>query len=273
MQVQVKYFAIMVVLIGIVVGTSVSNVQADGTGNPRIRFMHALAGLPNVDVYVDGAKQITNLAYSRYSGYLTLTPGSHRIQFFRSGSTDVIGENDDNYATGQDYIMFIFGREGERRGVKRFDNQTGLPETGQASVRFVNFANAPATPAVNVCITGTDDCRIPNVGYEVASPYVLYDATSYNFDLRVTETGQTVHQESNVSFSGRVVYTMVALGIFESEPPLDVVVIVDTNTAPGDVPTGAFLTPTMMAVLGSLLVLVVACGWAIWRLFLRWSPR
>ena len=107
----------------------------------------------------------------------------------------------------------------------------------------------------------------------MASPYVLYDATSYNLDLRVTETGQVVHQESNVNFSGRVVYTMVAVGIFQSEPPLDVVVIVDTNSAPGDVPTGAFLTPTMAVVLGSLLLLLVGFCWTVWRLFLRWSHR
>ena len=146
MQSQVKYFAIVAILVGIVLGTAIANVQADGTGNPRVRFMHALAGMSNVDVYVDGVKQITNLGYSRHSGYLTLTPGSHRIQFFKGGSTDVIQENEDNYATGLDYTMFIFGREGERRGLKRFDNQTGLPEAGKASVRFVNFVNVTQIP-------------------------------------------------------------------------------------------------------------------------------
>ncbi len=256
----------------IVLGASITANAADGIGTPQVRFVHALAGATAVDVFVDDARQLSGINYSSYSGYFTVSPGTHRIKIFKSGTTELLVENEASYETGKIYTIFAIGREGQSREFRRFENQTATPDLNRASVRFMHASQG--APVVRVCETNTDDCRINEVAFGVASPYATFDSRTYNFDIRLQENNQIVYQEPNVRFGNRGIYTLVALGLPDSNPPLDIITIVDSGgigVPPVKSPnSGAFFTPTMFAVLGGLAVLLLAMVWGIWRVA-RWG--
>lgn len=262
MQSHLQRFSLVIVLLGIIVGLRVGLAAADGAGNTRLRFMHTLVNGPNVDLHVDDSRQVSNVAYGRFSGYVNIAPGGHRLKVFRVDTSELLVESDFNYEVGKDYTLFIMGLEGQPRQLKQFENQINVPEVGKAAVRFVNAA--PNAPAVKVCITGTEDCRMQNATFAVATSYVLFDANSYNFDIRLMDN-QVVFQKSNLQFANRVVYTLVAIGIYQNQPPLDLITVVDTEGPTSTPPTGAFLTPRLGLILVGLVMVLCGVGWLIWR--------
>jgi hypothetical protein len=271
MQTYLQRFSMVIVLLGIVLGLRVGTAVADGAGNTRIRFMHALVNGPNVDVFVDDSRQASNVAYARFSGYFNVAPGGHRLKVFTTGTSDLLIERDFNYETGKDYTLFVMGLDGDRR-LEQFENQISVPEAGKAAVRFVNAS--PNAPAAKVCITGTEDCRMQNAPFAVATSYVLFDANRYNFDIRLMDNNQIVFQRSDLQFNSQVVYTLVAVGIHQNQPPLDLITIIDTDSnipPPKDGPiTGAFLTPVMGLLLTGVALVLVSLGWFVWRQVRRW---
>jgi len=273
MHARIKYVLAVLLLTGTILTGWVFTAQADGTGNPRLRFMHALAGMPYVDVYVDGVKQITGLAYGGYTNFFTLTPGPHTIEFRKSGASEVVGTQGADYTTGQDYTIFIYGREGQGDGrrIKRFDNRMNAPAVDTAAFRFVHLANnaSGGTPPVKVCITQSDDCPIGDTNYQEASGYAERAATIYDFQYRLQDN-TVIEQDFGVRLHSGAIYSFVSIGIYNSTPPLQIITLIDNGQAPTDPPiSGAFLTPTMLVFLLVLALLGAGIILFSWRLISR----
>lgn len=60
-----------------------SNAQSSGTA--QIRVVHAAPGVPAVDIYVDGQKALTNVAFFSASQYLAVPAGSRLVQVTQTG--------------------------------------------------------------------------------------------------------------------------------------------------------------------------------------------
>src|SRR5687768_7879140 len=74
-----------------------------GTG--RVRVMHASPDTPPVDIFVDGQKAVTGLAFPDDTGYVSLPAGSHNVKVFASpsdGSGTPALEADLSVAAGAD---------------------------------------------------------------------------------------------------------------------------------------------------------------------------
>src|SRR5688572_6818439 len=59
---------------------------ASAQGNALVRVVHASPDAPAVDVYVDGAKALTNVPFFTASDYLPLPAGEHRFQVTLTGN-------------------------------------------------------------------------------------------------------------------------------------------------------------------------------------------
>ena len=90
--------AMLLVVAGNVAAASPAKLTAvvatDDTGSPAagmawIRVLHASPDAPAVDVYVDGAKAITDLAFGSITDYTPVTAGNHAIKVCATGSTTV----------------------------------------------------------------------------------------------------------------------------------------------------------------------------------------
>ena len=60
--------------------------SAEAADEGRVRIMHASPDTPAVDIFVDGAKAVTALAFPKDTGYVTLPAGTHNVKVFVSPS-------------------------------------------------------------------------------------------------------------------------------------------------------------------------------------------
>jgi hypothetical protein len=52
----------------------------------RVRFLHAVPGAPEVDVYLDGAVVASGLAFGEVTPHLQVTGGDHKVTLRQAGT-------------------------------------------------------------------------------------------------------------------------------------------------------------------------------------------
>ncbi len=91
--------------------------QASAADTGRVRVMHASPDTPAVDIFVDGAKAVTALAFPNNTPYVTLPAGGHNVKVFVSPS-DGTGapalEATLDIGTGKDYSVLAVGELEQR---------------------------------------------------------------------------------------------------------------------------------------------------------------
>jgi hypothetical protein len=97
---------------------------------------------------------------------------------------------------------------------------------GRAYVRFVHLS--PNAPNVDVSTGGNK--VFSNVGYKKATDYVEVKPGVYNFNVTVSENGQNVLTVPNTRLLPNRIYSIYAVGLAGSSPPLQVLIPLDGNT-------------------------------------------
>ena len=275
MHVYLKWLINVALLIWLLFAISVVVAGADGNDLPSLRFVQAMPGAPNVDFFIEDQRRLENFGYGRFSNYFTVDSGERNARLFEAGTAIQIVDRRLNYENGRVYTMLAMGRrdnEGERELI-RFDNDTNQPlNSDKTSLRFVHAS--PGAPNVNVCFTGTDDCRVVGLSFKQASGYVELDPSTYSFDVRLTDNSQRVALVPNVRLNRGLTYMLVAIGLPGGNPGIDVITIVETGGRPGGTPpTGAFLTPLMLALIVTILLILCGAGWLGWRQVMKFTAR
>ena len=54
----------------------------------NIRFLHAAAGAPAIDIYVNGDLVARNISFSDVTNYSAIAPGRSKVEFFKTGTYD-----------------------------------------------------------------------------------------------------------------------------------------------------------------------------------------
>ncbi|HMO95294.1 MAG TPA: DUF4397 domain-containing protein, partial [Tepidiformaceae bacterium] len=78
----------------------------------RVRVMHASPDAPAVDIFVDGAKAVTALAFPSNTPYVTLPAGGHNVQVFVSpsdGTGSPVLQAILDVQAGKDYTVLAVG--------------------------------------------------------------------------------------------------------------------------------------------------------------------
>lgn len=186
--------------IGMALGVFTSGASAADMS--RVRVVHASLDAPAVDVYADGAKVLTNVAYKGSSDYLSVPAGTHNFKVFATGAnpataTAVINA-DATLAAGKDYTVIAIGKLAEIKPLVLVDNNAA-PAAGKAHVRVVHAS--PDAPAVDA---GTDDLEVRAAGtMTVALPI------------------------NGVKLEAGKIYTVFAVGLLNGTPKLEALPIVN----------------------------------------------
>jgi len=261
-----KYITGLILLLIVLTTGLVGTVKAGG--DPRLRVMNAAPDAPPADVYLDGARIISNLGYKAVSGYHALTPGTHRIKVNQAGSgPDAPGviEADLSFADGEDYTLVAMGQV-QSLEFRQFRDDNSPPEaTNKAKVRFIH--TSMDLGAVDVCGTGQANCFVANLTYTNATSYAVTDAGTFSLDLRQTGSNNLIRTFPNAQFKNGEVYTVFIVGLLNNGAwPLDVVMTTDARWEPNQPPTtGAFLSPTAQVVVLSIFLGLIAGAWLVWR--------
>ncbi len=197
---------------GVMLAPRGAEAQA-GTG--RVRVMHASPDTPPVDIFVDGQKAVTALAFPNATGYVALPAGGHNVKVFVSPSdgrgTPALEANLEIVA-GKDVTVLATGLVGNGTlALTLFEDDNRTPAANNAHVRLIHAS--PDAPPVNVAVAGTDTNVFTGVAFRNVSPYVPVPAGSYNLEVKVNATGATVLTIPNVQLQARTVYTVVAVGL------------------------------------------------------------
>jgi len=153
-----------------------------------VRVIHASPDSPAVDVYLDGEKTVSALAFTQARGYLVVPAGTHRVQVFGQSVTPATGAAlltmpAVTIPANAQLSLVVEGLFGSMR-LHIIDDATPAPAAGRAKLRFVHAGSE--VPAVDVSVKG-GPVLYTNTQFGLAYPYQDIDATRH--DLQVSLTG------------------------------------------------------------------------------------
>lgn len=236
----------------------------------RVRVMHASPDAPAVDIFVDGAKAVTALAFPSNTPYVSLPAGGHTVEVFVSpsdGSGDPVLSAILDVQAGKDYTVLAVGTlAGGTLGLEVFEDNNATPAAGNAHVRLIHAS--PDAPPVKVAVAGTDTYIFTGVAFRAFGPYTPVPAGTYDLDVQLNSTGDSVLAINDLALTARTVYTVVAVGL-AGNGSLQVIPLVDapapaapsapatgdtlvTNGAASWTPVAIILGATLLAAAGGL---------------------
>ena len=223
----------------------------------RIRVMHASPDAPAVDIFVDGAKAVTALAFPNNTPYVSLPAGGHNVKVFVSpsnGSGSPALEANLEVAAGKDYTVLAVGELGKGTlGLYVLEDNNATPAGNNAHIRLIHAA--ADAPPVNVAVAGTNTNVFTGVAYRNFGPYTPVPAGTYSLNVNVNASGATVLTIPGLKLEARTVYTAVAVGL-AGNGTLKVIPLVDAPApaAPSAPATGNSLSGTGGSMLPALIV-------------------
>ena len=210
----------------------VSPVSAQ-SGSGRVRVMHASPDTPAVDIFVDGAKAVTALAFPASTGYVSLPAGSHNVKVFVSpsdGSGMPALEANLNVGAGKDYTVLAVGLLSDASlSLLPLEDNNATPAEGKAHVRLIHAS--PDAPSVDVAVAGTNTLVFSAVPFKGVGAYTPVDTGTYDLEVRAAGTGTVALTINDLALANRTVYTAVAVGLL-GDGSLAVVPLVDAAAPP-----------------------------------------
>lgn len=188
-------------------------------GTSYTRVIHAIAGGPSVDVYVDGKKVLSNVAYKSVSDYMAVPTGKHTFKVSAVGKSDVLVSADLTGTKDKFYTVAAYGTP-EKPLLLRVNEATGKEIEGKARVYVVHLAQAPA---VDVTTPSTRNKTTGFASFLKAVPpgtSRAKSATPGDVKLQVRADGKVV-KEADAKIEAGHRYTVFAIG---SANALDLIV-------------------------------------------------
>lgn len=220
-------------------GVPAASAQTGAQAN--VRVVHASPDAPAVDVYVNGTKAITNLAFKEVSSWAQLPAGSYDVKVTATGQTAGVIEANLTLEAGKNYSVVAVGKLAEIKPQVVVDDLSNLA-ANKARIRIVHAS--PDAPAVDVAVKG-GAVLVPNLAFPNASGYLEVDPMTIDAEVRAAGTTTVALSVPGVNLQGGKIYTIYALGLLNGSPALSVLPVVDnaimagTTTSAGMPRTGA----------------------------------
>ena len=218
-------------------GNCVTALGIGMEGDACVNIIHASPDAPAVDVYVDGAEALSDLAFGTASGWVALPAGEHQVQVTAADAaidTAVI----DAMLTLEAGAAYEVAATGLLADITPIVNQTDLSEFStdaepMARARVIHAS--PDAPAVDVAVKG-GDVLIENLAFPDASDYLVVPAASYDLEVRPTGTEDVALDLPGVALDAGTVYSIYAIGQV-GDGSLTVLPVTATTVTPMATPT------------------------------------
>jgi hypothetical protein len=222
-----KLVAIAAVGGAIVMAFAAFTSAASAADTARVRVVHASPDAPAVDVYADGAKVHTNVAFKGSSDYLSVPAGPHNFKVFATGANPATGtpviNADATLEAGKDYTVAAIGKVANIKPLVLVDNNAA-PAAGKAHVRVVHAS--PDAPAVDIAVK-SGPVLFPNVAFGKDAGPTPVDAGTYDLEVRPTGTMTVALAINGVQLQTGKIYTIFAVGLLNGTPKLEALPIVN----------------------------------------------
>jgi hypothetical protein len=208
---------------------AVPNTPAESAS---LRFVQASPDAPNVDVFVDGDRLLTNVPFKGTADYLDVPSGTPRITVRATATSALIMDQTIPLTTGRKYTMLITGRLATVTSLVREEVPT-LPTGGNARLRFLHGSTAVGNVDVYVTAPNADitalSPTVSNLPFETSSGDI--DVPAGDYQVRFTVTGGKIAfiDFNSLSLAAGQVRTLVAVDAPGGGIPAGVILLADAN--------------------------------------------
>jgi hypothetical protein len=160
--------------------TALAVPVAAADDNARVRVVHASPDAPNVDIWVDGDRVLSDVPFTAISDYLSLPGGTYNIQVTATGDTAPVIEADLTFEAGMGYTVAAIGMLSEI-GATVLTDDLAIAD-GMSKLRV--FHASPSAPAsVDVAVTD-GPVLVEGLSYPEATGYLTVEAGTYALEIR-----------------------------------------------------------------------------------------
>jgi len=214
---------------------AVAPVAQAQTGASRVRFLHAVPGAPNMDVYLDGARVAADVAYGEATPHFNVTDGSHQVALRQAGTDAAAApllEVAVPLSANLAFMVVVQGTPDALSAVLYEDILDPL-DPGFARLTAVNaIADAPALDVV----TAEGGALLQGVSFGVQFGSINIPTSAQN--LVMVPAGGAVDSAiatvGDISLQSGVLYTLVTLGTLDGDvTPTTLVLTNAVNPAEG----------------------------------------
>ena len=211
-----------------------ATASADGGGTAKVRAFHNSPDTPAVDIYVNGAKTLSDVTYGTLSDYLKVPRGTYNVQVKvapSTGSDPAALEADVRLGRRPATIAAIGSLTGDG-GALQLKVLRDRDTVSRHLTRLRVAHTSPDAPAVDVQakVFGRWVPVVRGLEFGEASAYLLLPAWKYRLRIVAAGTDTVVKDLGKVRLKGSTSYTAWAVGFLTPTgdyPGFDVFVSVD----------------------------------------------
>jgi hypothetical protein len=193
----------------------------------QLRVLHASPGAPNVDVYVNGAKAVPNLAFGKAAPddgtYLKLASGTATVAIRAAGADPASAPVFSTTLALHPQATVTAAARGQLPGtftVSPYVDDVS-PTSGKSRVTVVHLS--PNTPAVDVYANASNTSGAPAVSglaYPQASGSLLVPPATYTFGVTVSGSKTVALPVGPVALPANSATVVYAIGLLGGTPAL-----------------------------------------------------
>lgn len=205
-------------------------------GSASVRVAHLSPDAPNVDVYVNGDRVLSDLAYLETSDALAVPGGTYQVEVTPAGQTaPVVIDATLTLDSGTAYTVAATGLLADISPLVLVDDTVAVPS--EAKVRFVHAS--PDAPAVDVAVAGGGPVVFGDFEFREASADQALAPGDYDLEVRLAGTADVVLSLGTVTLEPGTNSTFFAVGLV-ADMTLGATVLVSAEAAPARVRAAHF---------------------------------
>ena len=179
-----------------------------------VRVAHLVPGGPNVDIWIDGNKEISGVPFETISGYLPLSAATHTIRVVVENTTDdIFPEATLTFLPNTASTVAATGLVSDIQPAV-FEDSRESATAGNSRARFVH--TSPDAPAVDIVVAG-GPVLFEGYSFGQSSDYIEVGAGTYDLEVRFASepagNGALVKTFTGVPFSSTEAYSIFATGL------------------------------------------------------------
>lgn len=191
--------------------------------DPNVRVIHASPDAPAVDIRLNGAVAIPNLAFNEFAGYVALPAGSYDVEVVPAGlSKPVVIDATLDLAADTSYSIFAVNTLSAIEPLVVVDDRSPVPSGSR--IRFVHAS--PDAPAVDIAVAG-GPVLFGNVSFKDVEAGITVPAGTYDLEVRLAGTSTVVLPLNDIALKEGFAYTAVATGLAGGTPALGALLLTD----------------------------------------------
>jgi hypothetical protein len=218
-----RWFGSAALALAMAVGVMAGPVGAQDTTHQdaidfgELRLMHAVPNAPAIDVWLDGSRKVTDLAYGQFTGHLEVPPGNHLITVTPTGEStnQALINSRMDIAADDAYTVMAVGKMPDIRAIVLPDERRpSSPVQTDARLRVINAASD--TPAFDVLRPNEQGvfnmpAVVSDVEFGTGSGYANINAGAATLRLEAVDSSNVLLTLGDARFAADGVYTLAVL--------------------------------------------------------------